>query len=323
MTRSLVLFVGLAVAGCAGSGPRPIPLDRRPADRVAVPTSTLYYRGYADAAALGRSLRYTDGAERLVSAHRGAPVEGLAENAVPTFEHALNYAPAFIELDVRRTPDGVLVLMHDESVDRTTTGEGRVDATPFAGIRRLRLLDVRGVPTAFRIPTFAEALAWADGRAVLMVDVKADVPAEEIVAAIRAAGADGRAVVITYSLADHERLFALAPEINVSANVETLADAEALVAAGAQGRVDLSRTIAFVGVVTFDPAVVERLHRAGIRAQLGTFPVDAAADAATDPTVYQPFLEAGIDVLASDNIRSSSGAIRQFDLDRRTSARRR
>ena len=314
MTRRLIAALVLAAlaSGCVGTRPRPLGLEQRPADRVAVPTSSLHYRGYADATALALALRYTTGAERLVSAHRGAPVEGLPENAVPTFEHALNYAPALIELDVRRTSDGVLVLMHDETLDRTTTGTGRVDATPFAAVRALRLLDVRGVMTSFRVPTLAEALAWAEGRAVVLLDVKADVPYPDLVAAVRAAGAENRVVVIVYSLDDHETLVALAPDLNVSATVETTADANALLAAGAAGRADLARTIAFAGVGRADPAVVARLHAAGIRVQVGTFPLDAAADAATNPATYTPFLDAGVDVIATDNIRSASEAVRTF-----------
>ncbi|HEX9951391.1 MAG TPA: glycerophosphodiester phosphodiesterase family protein [Rubricoccaceae bacterium] len=311
LLSALVLVV--ALSGCVGVRPRPLGLDERPADRVAVPTSSLHYRGYADADALARALRYTTGAERLVSAHRGAPVEGLPENAVPTFEHTLNYAPALIELDVRRTADGVLMLMHDETLDRTTTGQGRVDATPFAAVRALRLLDVRGVMTSFRVPTLAEALAWAEGRAIIMLDVKEDVPYPELVAAVRAAGAENRVVVIVYSLDDHRAVGALAPDLNVSATVETLAETEALLASG----VDLSRTIAFVGVGRADPAVVARLHAAGIRAQVGTFPLDATADAATNPSVYTPFLDADADVLSTDNIRSASEAIRAFTTARR------
>ncbi|MGX7835704.1 glycerophosphodiester phosphodiesterase family protein, partial [Campylobacter fetus subsp. venerealis] len=66
----------------------------------------------------------------MVSAHRGGPYPGFPENAIETFANVLEYTPAIIELDVAMTKDGVLVLMHDDKLDRTTTGKGSVsDAT--------------------------------------------------------------------------------------------------------------------------------------------------------------------------------------------------
>jgi glycerophosphoryl diester phosphodiesterase len=62
-----------------------------------------------------------------VSAHRGGPGPGLAENAIPTFRNTLIAARgAFLEVDVSQTADGVLVLMHDDRADRTTTGTGAI-----------------------------------------------------------------------------------------------------------------------------------------------------------------------------------------------------
>jgi len=95
-----------------------------------------------------------------------------------------------------------------------------------------------------------------------------------------------------------------------------------ILAAAAAGRVDVSRTIAFVGVGQADPAVVARLHAAGVRVQMGTFPLDAQADAATNPATYTPFLDAGVDVLATDNIRSASEAVRTFTTARRLTGAR-
>ncbi len=306
MRRVLLLLVVVAVAACGT--PRPVRLAERPADRVAVPISSVHYRDYATADALARSLRWAEGAPVLVSAHRGGPVPGLPENAIETFEYALNHAPAFIETDVRRTADGVLVLMHDETLDRTTTGTGRVDATTFAQIRSLRLVTEAGIVTAFRVPTLAEALAWVDGRTVLMLDVKRDVPTPELVTAVRQAGAADRVAVITYSMDNHERLFALAPDLVVSATTETLADVDALLAAP----VDPDRVIAWTGVGVPDPAVVARLHAAGIRAQAGAFgAIDEAARRAASPDPYGALLATGADVISTDQVPLAALAARE------------
>jgi len=307
----MALLAGVLVA-CG----TPRPLGERPADRVAVPTSSVHYRTFGSADALATYLRWQPGAPRLLSAHRGAPSPGLPENSLAAFEHVLNVAPALIETDVRPTADGRLVLMHDETLDRTTTGTGRLDATPFAAVRALRLRASTGTVTPFRVPTLAEALAWADGRAVLMLDVKRDVPLEALVAAIREARAENRVVVITYTLEAHRAVARLAPDLLVSATTETRADADALLASG----LDLSRVIAFAGVGVPDPAVVARLHGAGVRVQAATFETDPEALARADASLYAPYLAAGADVLATDHLPGAAVAVQAAD--RRDRSRR-
>ena len=311
LIKKLLLLLAVAVGACGS--PRTLTLEERPADRVAVPTSSLHYRDYDSADALAQALRWTEGAPVWISAHRGAPPHGLPENSLEAFENALNHGPALIETDVRRTADGALVLLHDETLDRTTTGTGRLDATTFAQLRRVRLV-ADSVVTPYRVPTLAEALAWAEGRAVLLLDVKRDVPAAELVAAIRQAGAADRVAVITYSLEDHARLAALAPELVVSATVETEEDLDALVASG----LDLDRVIAWTGVGAPDPAVVAQLHALGVRAQAGAFgAIDNAARDQASPDPYRVLLDTGADVIASDRIALAGLAARQASRARR------
>ena len=301
---SAALGVLLAALLAACGSPRPVGLERRPADQVVVSTSSVHYRDFATADALAAYLRWRPGAPVLVSAHRGAPTPGLVENSVAAFENALNYAPALIEADVRRTADGILVLLHDETLDRTTTGTGRVDEATLAQIRELRLVTEAGLVTSFRVPTLAEALAWAEGRAVLLLDVKPDVPYPDLVAELRALDALDQAAVIVYSLDDHRRLAALAPDLVVSTMAETPAQTDALLAAG----VDLDRAIAWTGVGVPDAAVVERLHAAGVRAQAGAF---GAIDDAASPAAYAPLLATGADVIATDNVPAAALAARR------------
>jgi len=67
----------------------------------------------------------------LVSAHRGGAAIGFPENCIATFEHTLRHTWSMLEIDLRYTKDAVLVLNHDTTLDRTTSGTGRVkDHTP-------------------------------------------------------------------------------------------------------------------------------------------------------------------------------------------------
>ncbi|NNF56745.1 MAG: glycerophosphodiester phosphodiesterase family protein [Rhodothermaceae bacterium] len=307
MSRVLLLVTLLLVVGC---GPRPLEPYPPPLSEVhpaaAGPISSVHYRAFADADALAAYLRWTPGAPTLLSAHRGGPRPGLPENALATFEHTLNFAPALIECDVRRAADGTLVLLHDDTLDRTTTGSGPLTTRTLADLRRLRLLDLEGQVTPFRIPTLAEALAWAENRATLMLDVKEGVPPAELIAALRAAEAENRVVVIVYTLEDLLAYYRLAPDLVYSAMAMTPEEVTALLAAP----VDRNRLIAFAGVGAVDAAVVARLHEAGLRVQVGTFgELDEAAGAA-HPGAYRPLLDAGVDVLATDNVPTAALAIR-------------
>src|SRR5690606_22351166 len=98
----------------------------------------------------------------------------------------------------RRSSD-LLVVMHDETLDRTTTGKGRVNRHTLAALRELRLLDVTGTATNYRIPTLEEALQWGIGKVIFTLDVKRNVPYQLVVDAIRKTKAEAYTIIITYS----------------------------------------------------------------------------------------------------------------------------
>ena len=82
---------------------------------------------------------------------------------------------SFFEIDPRLTKDGVIVLMHDETIDRTTTGKGKVSDYTYAELQQFNLVDRNGNVTAFKIPTLKECLEWSKGKTILNLDIK-DVP---------------------------------------------------------------------------------------------------------------------------------------------------
>ena len=77
-----------------------------------------------------------------------------------------------MEMDVAKTADGVLILMHDDTVDRTTNGTGVVTEMTYAEISELQLVDVDGQVLDENVPTFADALSFLDGRGFAQVDLK-------------------------------------------------------------------------------------------------------------------------------------------------------
>lgn len=90
-----------------------------------------------------------------IAAHRGDSYN-YYENTMTAFEKAIEGGCDMIETDVRLTLDGYLVLMHDEEVDRTTNGKGRVKEMTFAQIRGLNAGNKKDPE---RVPTLEELLA--------------------------------------------------------------------------------------------------------------------------------------------------------------------
>jgi len=134
--------------------------------------------GAALAAGLGASRRSRAGAPpmpaRGLCAHRGG-VATHPENTLPAFREALRLGAHMIEFDLRFTRDGVIALMHDATVDRTTGGEGRFSAMTLAELRRLDAGARKGARFAgTRIPTFEEALAMMPRNVWLNCHLRAD-----------------------------------------------------------------------------------------------------------------------------------------------------
>lgn len=118
--------------------------------------------------------------EVLIAAHRGC-WKGSSENSLDAIEKCISLGVSIVELDVRKTKDNVLILMHDETVDRTTNGKGAVEDLTWAEISRLRLKAENGVSgeiTERSVPTFVAAIKAAKDRIIVNVDAKADLYAE-------------------------------------------------------------------------------------------------------------------------------------------------
>ena len=124
-------------------------------------------------------------------AHRGAP-HLAPENSLKGFEAALAFSPDMVEMDVRVSRDGHVIVMHDQTVDRMTTGRGKIVLKTLAQLRECRLGN--GEP----IPTMAEAVDLLKGRADLKVDVKDTGIEDLVVTVLRRAGVVRQTIVIGY-----------------------------------------------------------------------------------------------------------------------------
>lgn len=203
-----------------------------------------------------------------ISAHRGGPAPGFAENAIPTFENTLRLAPGtFLEVDISQTADGVLVLMHDDRADRTTTGRGAIADLDMAQLLSFQLEGDNGQRVDARVPTLAEALEWADGKTVLELDIKRGVRYEDVIAAVQNANAMSRVIFVTYSVDGAARLARLAPQAMI---YTTISDEHELDTLDRRG-VDLTRIVAWTGTDTPSASLVQALAARGVETRFGMF----------------------------------------------------
>jgi len=119
----------------------------------------------------------------LTSAHRGEHLKH-PENSLPAIQAAIDAGMDYVELDIRTSSDGYLVLMHDPTVNRMTDGKGAIKDLTLAQIRKLDLgARFPGMFTDLRVPLFDEALELAKGKIGIYVDTKSATP-KDLIAAI-------------------------------------------------------------------------------------------------------------------------------------------
>lgn len=106
-----------------------------------------------------------------IVAHRGGAGIGL-ENTLSCIEKGIGSEAEAIEVDVHMTKDGHLLICHDESVDRTTNGKGKIRDLNLSEIREFRVIDADGNETDEHLPTLGEVLSLIDGRAKLLIEIK-------------------------------------------------------------------------------------------------------------------------------------------------------
>ena len=234
---------------------------------------------------LAQWLNPSNNDQPIISAHRGGRYyAGYPENAIETFEYVLSQTPAMIECDVEMTSDSVLVLLHDRSLDRTTTGTGKIKEKPWSYVQTLNLVDDFGETTKFKVPTLNEALKWTRKKGLLELDVKRGVPFEKVIAAVEANKVEDYVIIITYNLKDAQKVYSLNPNLVISLGIRNIEELKNAKASG----IPAQNLIAFTGTRLSEATLYQQIHEAGILTILGTMGnIDKKAASKTNGNVYQ------------------------------------
>ena len=132
----------------------------------------------------------------FVVAHRG-DWRNEPENSLRAMARCIRMGADMVELDVRMTKDSVLVLMHDVTIDRTTTGKGRVADLTFEELQQYRLKDGLGVTLNQQIPTFKEVMLLCKDKILVNVD-KAETYMDLVYEVLKETGTERQVVFKSY-----------------------------------------------------------------------------------------------------------------------------
>lgn len=254
----------------------------------------------------------------LIAAHRGGPAPGYPENTLETLQHGFAEGIRVFEVDIAESRDGVMLLMHDNRLNRTTTGDGYVADTDWADLAGLRMVDDDGQRTDFHPPKLTDVLLWAkQSGAILELDRKPTTSFRNIASAVRAAGAGDNVLLISYSDDEAAEIAAADPGLMMTAGAKGSRDIGRLEARG----IDRTRLVAWTGTSSPDYAAWARDIQEGVEPAFGTLGrkgerLDDQYWADADASEYQDLVDNGLVLLATDEPYRVAAALKSDDLAR-------
>lgn len=235
-----------------------------------------------------------------VAAHRGGSLL-WAENSLTAFRSSLALGVDDLETDIHLTADGELVVLHDATLDRTTTGRGPVAAMKLADLAGVRLKTADGATTADGVPTLAALLELlAPSRAELLLEIKVGADRQRYAAiedkaldAVKGRGLLDRTLVMGFQVETIRRVRELEPRTRTVWLVSRAQLERQRMSATDAVRFAAQAGAAVLGIqhTALDAAAVDAARRANVR---------VAAWTVNDEPAIARVVDLGVDVVISD-----------------------
>jgi len=256
------------------------------------------YIHFSNTKELQNFFKYKGDGTILVSGHRGGREKNFPENSLEGFQNVLDKMPAIFEIDPRLTKDSVVVLMHDATLDRTTTGKGKLSNYTWEELLSVRLKDSDGNVTSCKIPTLEEVIVWSRGKTIINLDKK-DVPMKMIAALIKKHKAEKHVMLTVHTGAQARYYYDRFPGIMMSAFSRNAKEFEDLSISG----VPWKNMIAYVGytIDAENEKIVNMLRSKGVRCMVSYAPThDKLGTPGERKKAYKEDIKKQPDVIESD-----------------------
>lgn len=251
-------------------------------------------------------LKYNENFKPMISAHRGGgDIAGYPENCIESFDFLAKQMPAIIECDIEYTKDSVLMMMHDNSLDRTTTGKGKIIEQNWSNFKSVKLKDNAGNLTVYEIPTLEKVLNWGRNKVIFTLDVKRNTPYRKVVEMVEKLKAEEYSVIITYDVNQAKEVYKLNPNLMISVTIRDMKEYERYQNAGIPDK----NMVAFIGTREPNKEFNEFLHQKGICTILGTLGNLDKMAAAKGDNLYNEWVKNGADILSTDRAIEAFKAI--------------
>lgn len=220
----------------------------------------------------------------IVIAHRGSHLV-KPENSIAAIEEAIELGADYVEIDLRTTRDGHLVLIHNETVDHTTSGKGRIQDLNLDEVAKLALNAKDG--HLYSLPSFMEALKACKNRINIYLDFKqADVA--QAYEEIKAAGMEKQVLVYINKAEQYTAWRALAPQMPLMSGLPRQIKKEDLITFLDKMPLEATDNIS-------DPVLVAALKESGLAVFLDVQMADE------DPVKWKATMEKGVQGVQTDH----------------------
>lgn len=267
----------------------------------------LHKLNFKDVEEMYSYFKYAPG-KKIISGHRGTIEDQMPENSIPSMQKVLQNTVAIFEVDPRLTKDSIPVMVHDATLERTTTGHGKVADFTWKELQGLKLKDHKGNPTKYKINTLDEMIKWAKGKTILNLDKK-DLPMEMTAEIIRKHNAYAWVWVTVHNVEQAKFYLEKNPKQYMSMHIRTKEQLEAFKSSG----LPYDRMIVYIGpeIKSSNQEFYDFFKQKGVMCMISTAPTyDKLPTGAERAEKYRAVFADGATVLESDMPIEVSKAIK-------------
>lgn len=248
-----------------------------------------------------------DGQSPVFMAHRMSPTDCYAENSLVTLGYYVDKYPHVIqEIDVRISSDGIAVLNHDTTLERTSTGSGELSDYTYAQLQEFKLKTADGTVLDESIPLLEDALNIIKGKAVTMLDMKPGTDPDIMMSIVEKTGTMDDVIVICYSIEQGQYIYQTYPGVMIALGYNGAQSVEDY----KQANIALDNIVALISGRIMDssyyqPAIDNNIPMS-FSAQTG---MDKAPNAMEQYRQVYPAL--GITILCTDSLENAINAFKK------------